>query len=81
MKTAPCWPDGTPRTTGGPFDILYQPRAAANTAPKKRGPRKSQTHLTRTLTALRDPTPSTFCTALPRKGDTENRQRISRAVI
>jgi hypothetical protein len=35
------WPNGKPRSMGGPFDILYAPRSklATATPPAKRGPK------------------------------------------
>ena len=80
---APCWPGGKPRSTGGAFDILYQPRAieCTSTAPKKRGPKPSQSYHAKVLATLNDPSPSTFCTAIPRKGDSDKTQRISKAGI
>lgn len=50
------WEDGTPRSRGGPFEVLYRPRApmAISQPPKKRGP-KARNHIAKTLAALRDP--------------------------
>lgn len=31
----PAWPDGTPRSTGGPFDVLYTGRDTAPKVPTK----------------------------------------------
>ena len=45
--TIPTWPDdGKPRSMGGPFDILYVPRAVAGSAsaPKKPGPKSAELH-------------------------------------
>lgn len=80
---APCWPGGTPRSMGGPFDILYQPRATPkpSTAPGKRGPKPSQTYHHKTLAALRDPTHSQFCTAIPKAQDRDKTTRIAKAAI
>lgn len=41
--TPSTWQDGTLRSTGNAFDILYIERAKANSAtpPRKRGPRKA----------------------------------------
>lgn len=79
----PRWPSGKKRSMGGPFDILYQPRATpmASTAPAKRGPIPKQTYQAKTLAALRDPVPSTFCTAISNTHDRNKTQRIAKAGI
>lgn len=68
---------------GGPFDILYQPRATPrdSTAPKKTGPKPSQSYHARTLAALTEPKPVAFCLALPSQGDRDKTKRIAKTVI
>lgn len=44
------WPDGKPRSMGGPFDVLYAPRSKA---PRERKPAKKKPNLTATQKTLR----------------------------
>ena len=68
---------------GGPCDILYQTRATPkpSTAPKKTGPKPSQSYHARTLASLREPVPSTFCTAIAKPHDRDKSARIAKATI
>ena len=69
------WPDGKPRSMGGPFDILYAPRSKYPTAtpPKKRGPKPKPklTNAQKAAKALQDNTGSPFCTRIASKAETE----------
>lgn len=74
------WPDGSPRSMGGPFDVLYAPRSKYGTAkaPAKRGPKPKPklTAMQKTAAALTDNTSSAFCTRIASKAETERTSKI-----
>lgn len=74
------WPDGKPRSMGGPFDILYAPRSKYETAtpPAKRGPKPKAklTNAQKSAKALQDNTGSPFCTQIASKRDSDRTSKI-----
>ncbi len=72
MSAVPTWPNGKPRSMGGPFDILYAPRAVPTSA-KPRG--KPGPKLRRAVLRAPTNTAPNFNTPIPTKEqDAKTRQ-------
>jgi hypothetical protein len=74
------WPNGKPRSMGGPFDILYAPRSklASTTAPAKRGPKPKpkMTNAQKAIKTMQDNSASPFCTSIASKQDSDRTSKI-----
>ena len=83
MKTSQfvlTWPNGKPRSMGGPFDILYAPRSKCGTAtaPAKRGPKPKpkMTNAQKAAKAMQDNGASPFCTQIASKQSSDRTASI-----
>ena len=79
----PAWPDGTPRSTGGPFDVLYTlhcptPPTAADIARERNRANTERHNRVRDAKAriLRDNHNHSFAVTLPTAADNAKTVRI-----
>lgn len=77
MKKTSTWEDGTPRSTGGPFDILYRPRKGYKPVVSDRAKRLAAAK----AAFARDNSNCGFSIALPNQADADKQQSMKKANV
>ena len=76
-QRAATWEDGTPRSTGGPFDILYQPRKSYKPLASDRAKQLAAAK----AAFARNNSNCGFSIYLPSQADADKQQRIKKSSI